>query len=1143
MSKLTSIPDADERINALDPEQSFIVQAPAGSGKTGLLIQRYLKLLACVEAPEEIIAITFTRKAAAEMRERVLIALTAANNTGQVSDNAYEKLTNKLALAVLQQDHQFAWNIIENPIRLRIQTIDSLCAALTKQMPILSEFGAQLETIENASELYLAAARATIELVESDTSIAQDVEQLLVHLDNDVARIETLLAEMLAQRDHWLRHIHGTREELQEALQNIRHDAIVHIANLYPKSLQSELLALIHYAAANLASKDEYSPIIVCGELETLLDSDVSHWRAIATLLLTDKGTWRKQLTVRNGFPPGKTKSEKEITAQWKARALALIEVLQNDNSLCQALHGMRSLPEQAYTDTQWQVLGAITKLLWHAVIQLKVTFQLSGKVDFTEVAQAASLALGEPEMPTDLALALDYRIQHLLIDEFQDTSISQYQLIEKLVAEWQTEDGRSLFIVGDPMQSIYRFREAEVGLFLRARNEGIGNVFLQPLTLCANFRSQSGIVDWVNSSFSQIMPSYENITAGAVPYTHSVATNAALTSNAVNIYPFFNKDYVAEAKQVVEIILQEQRNHSTTKTAILVRNRGHLTEIVAQLKKNNLAYRALEIEPLCYKPVVQDLLMLTRALIHFADRLAWFALLRAPWCGLTLKDLHALTLAEKNPSTVWEIINDEKQLNEVSSDGNKRLLQLRKILTDCINNRHRQPLRETVEAAWMALGGPGCLVGDEIMQNDRSLIDLEDAMIFFNYLESHEVAGEIPDLANFEKELTRLYAMPDSAASDQLQIMTIHKAKGLEFDCVIVPGLGRASRNSDKQLLKWMERPKTESDSIDLVLAPIQETGTDSDLTYTWLQNCDDDKTYFEDQRLLYVAATRARNQLHLLGNIDLVTNKQNTLELKPPALKTLLNKLWPIVHYNYAEAAKQVSNLNLACSPKSNEDLLINQSSYRVTSDWDLPVAPASVAWNFPQQKSPAQEEIEFSWSGEIARHTGKVVHHWLQHIAEDNMIGWNAQRINALHKQFRQALIASGMVNNNQEIEKAVERVINALTRTISDSRGQWLLGPQQHAKNEIRMTGVINNKLVNLIIDRTFCDANNIRWIIDYKTSSHEGADLNAFLDSEQERYSAQLNTYALLIRQFEKKEIRLGLYFPLLMEWREWRYLK
>jgi ATP-dependent exoDNAse (exonuclease V) beta subunit len=122
-------------------------------------------------------------------------------------------------------------------------------------------------------------------------------------------------------------------------------------------------------------------------------------------------------------------------------------------------------------------------RLLPRAAGQLKLVFQARGQVDFTEVAQGALLALGGTEAPSDLALALDYRIRHLLVDEFQDTSITQYELIAKLTAGWEPGDGRTVFAVGDPMQSIYRFREAEVGLFLRARAAGIADLALEAIS------------------------------------------------------------------------------------------------------------------------------------------------------------------------------------------------------------------------------------------------------------------------------------------------------------------------------------------------------------------------------------------------------------------------------------------------------------------------------------------------------------------------------------------------------------------------------------------------------------------------------------------------------------------------------------
>ena len=231
MNDTVNIPDVKERERALDPGQSFIVQAPAGSGKTELLTQRYLRLLTCVNAPEEVVAITFTRKAAAEMRGRILGALHKAQIEPE-PDKPHEKLTWRLASAVCQHDKQHGWNIQQNPTRLRIQTIDSLCAAITRQMPILSRFGAQPGIVEDANELYRKAARDTLALLETGQSWSDSVAALLRHLDNNLAEVENLLASMLARRDQWLRHVADRtdpriqRHILEQALANLVSDEL-----------------------------------------------------------------------------------------------------------------------------------------------------------------------------------------------------------------------------------------------------------------------------------------------------------------------------------------------------------------------------------------------------------------------------------------------------------------------------------------------------------------------------------------------------------------------------------------------------------------------------------------------------------------------------------------------------------------------------------------------------------------------------------------------------------------------------------------------------------------------------------------------------------------------------------------------------
>jgi ATP-dependent exoDNAse (exonuclease V) beta subunit len=215
------------------------------------------------------------------------------------------------------------------------------------------------------------------------------------------------------------------------------------------------------------------------------------------------------------------------------------------------------------------------------------------------------------------------------------------------------------------------------------------------------------------------------------------------------------------------------------------------------------------------------------------------------------------------------------------------------------------------------------------------------------------------------------------------------------------------------------------------------------------------------------------------------------------------------------------------------------IDQSLRRLVSGWGLPTAPPAIKWQAQQPAISTRGDVEYSWAGETARHIGNIVHRWLRHIAEESLENWNVTRIEALRDTVRHQLAACGMDRNSRETDMAVGRVIAALSHAVSDTRGRWLLGPQQDASNELRMTTVTKGQPQDLVIDRTFCDADGQRWVVDYKTSSHEGADLEGFFSREKDRYRAQLDRYAELMRRVDNKPVRRGLYFPLLKGWQEW----
>ncbi len=531
-----SVKDAKTRALALDPKQSFIVQAPAGSGKTRLLIERYLTLLARAQAPEEILAITFTRKATAEMRDRIIAALKSADQDSQIESGTPEEIV-KLAGQALKQSERQNWDLLNNTRRLRVQTIDAFCNELVRRTPWSAQFGAAPGIIENAGELYRLAAINTLSHIDQNSAVAEAAAVLLELIDTHFEQAIELLVEMLAKRDKWLRLLPGqNRVELEKTWCRIVEQQLLLIDQNLSLPLRHRLTRLSRYAASQLleANTNCQQPLCSCHEMSEFPLPQVSaieQWRGIADLLMTKTGTLRKTVDKRNGFPTSDREAKNDM--------LELLEQLSNDPQLSELLPTLQGLPNGVFSDAQWRSLEALFNLLPVAVAELQILFKQRGAADYTEISQRAALALGETDAPTDLALLWDYKLCHVLMDEFQDTSRSQYRLLEALTEGWTENDGRTLFVVGDPMQSIYRFRQAEVALFLQLAERGIGQVRLESIQLSCNFRSDPRIINWVNTVFDQLMPDKNDTASGAVQFAPGTATKERTETGAVELHPF----------------------------------------------------------------------------------------------------------------------------------------------------------------------------------------------------------------------------------------------------------------------------------------------------------------------------------------------------------------------------------------------------------------------------------------------------------------------------------------------------------------------------------------------------------------------------------------------------------------------------
>jgi ATP-dependent helicase/nuclease subunit A len=1102
--------DTVARERALDVTRSFIVQAPAGSGKTTVLTQRYLRLLAAVDEPEQVLAITFTRKAAGEMRERVQQAL-----AGDIEPTSPAgKLTRELAAAARGNATRRGWGIDESAARLRIQTIDAFNGHLANSLPISSRNGFARTITDSPDDLYLLAAREAMRDSETDPQRRGDLERILRRLDDNWGRLERLIAGMLPRRAEWLPNVlrfpaDALVPHIEASLAAIVAEELALAAGLFGADFIEQASALARFACQNIEEED----LLSWRAAADTLRSDLGHlprWRGIAFLALTKEGTLRKQLIRTEGFPADDVHG-KALRDDWLERLRLL------DDARIGALGIIRALPDPVIAGKERAALEALARLLVHAATALRLLFDQHGECDHTEIAGAARQALTQDSSPTPLAERIGTQLQHILIDEFQDTSRDQYELLCTLTQDWSQGDGRTLFLVGDPMQSIYGFRNAEVGRFATVRASGLAAVQLEPLTLRRNFRSAPALVHWCNETFARVFPMEDDVRRSAVRHLASTAGRADLSGRR-HLYRIAERcSPSAEAERVTGIISELQHTHPGDSIAVLASFRPHLRAVRTSLNERRIPFIGVNLEPLADVAVVRDLEALARALDSPLDRVAWLAELRAPFIGLSLPDLTLVSDMAGRQTIVSALMNGVPGL---STDGAQRLIRALPLLLGAWHDRERESRAHLVERVWLALGGASaCAHGAELAHARRFLAALDEE-------DRKRLRGRPPDLAAV---MDRLYAV-DPARPGAVSLMTIHGAKGLEFDHVFVVGIGMPGRHDDARLLNWLELPR--ADGADhLLMAPIRHRGPDEeegDRINAFLGMLHRERTRAERARQAYVALTRARLSLHLF--VHPVAADVDGERRYRPRKNSLLENLWPAL-------GEEIDAVEAIGEDRAQEvPVSTNQKRQRLPVTWPAVDPPRNVMARGELVPLNAEEEaIEFSWARQTARRVGTVVHETLERFGRAPPPPLD--ELPRLRPRLVSRLEALGVEPGRAS--DGAELALRALAATLGDARGLWLFDAgHAEASSELALSGIRGGQVINAVIDRTFVDADGIRWVVDIKTSPHEGGDREAFLDEEVKRYAAQLRRYAHLARALGPQPVRAGLYYPLLAAWRE-----
>jgi ATP-dependent exoDNAse (exonuclease V) beta subunit len=1203
-------PDHAQRESALDASRSILVQAPAGSGKTDLLTRRFLRLLAEVDEPGQIVAITFTNAAAAEMRHRILSELEKAAATHAPDPAADEFSMQVLARRALQHSQALGWQLLDLPAQLRISTIDSFCRDLALQQPLLTQLGGELGIHNQPAELYRRAARRTLERIGGgDPALNAAIEALLLWRDNGWQEMENLLVEMLGQRDRWMHEFVLEREPdwvaLRERFERPFAKAVRESLNqlnrllaLFPGA-QDEAVLLARFAFEqsggalhqNLAELADFPPGPFTNH-ETLEEARHA-FLCMANLVLTKDGSFRQQVNKRQGFP-----TDRKLE---KIRHAYLIQALHQVDGLEDTLAAVRDLPPARYSEEDWQIVQSCFTLLRHAAGELRTVFAETGSVDFIEVAQIALHVLeGEGGYPSDAALAVADGIRHLLVDEFQDTSRRQHQLLSHLIAAWPETAGRTCFVVGDPVQSIYSFRDADAELFPRVKTVGLEIPASDPLIfdfvpLTANFRTAPALVQKFNEVFDEIFSLNDT---SDVRFAHSIP--ARDTPPAPHPYFSLHLEFVpqippftaadpllvhqneaAHAAQIQEIVAlirskQNQINEahlarsrgedSKYRIAVLGRARTALEPVAAALREAGIPFRAVELEQLKDRPEVLDALALSRALLNPQDRNAWLGVLRAPWCALALDDLHKLVSADDADVLVRPVPELlAERLDLLSADGRRAAARVLNAIDSAPALRATLPtasLGTWLQQVWLSLGGTSCV--DATAHANLDLL--------WSCLDG--LPGGEQDLLSpvLDAALEKLTALPDPGASSEcgVQLMTIHKSKGLEFELVIVPELQAPGGRSTGKLLSWLERglaqPDGSGDITEFLVAPLQSKGAERSKVRVWVDRVRRDRESEEAQRILYVAATRAREELHFFarpaykdrdGSLTLVEPNNNLLATAWPAFEDEVNARFEDWKSSRTAPKPSENQLIEAIAASGESNLLVMPSPAKPAILRRLPSnfePSAAVSTNASTDSGligmgdlPPYTRHE---GGQLSRAMGNAVHTLLEKLARLRTThDWTAARAALARLQSNVAAQIRAVGAPSTQAGSIAAKAFEFALKASEDPYGQWILSPHTDAASEASWAGIVAGGLRTVRVDRIFragldplSEGDDAWWIVDYKTAHADNLSPSASLPELRKLFAPQLESYAEVIRNLYGKNspIRLGLYYPrmLLLDWWE-----
>jgi ATP-dependent exoDNAse (exonuclease V) beta subunit len=1145
---MNPVPDNEARELALEIAQSHHVEAPAGSGKTTLLVARFIKLLCRVRHPYEILALTFTNKAAGEMKARIG-GLFQKAYSGLQPVSGPEAALMETAKEALKQ-HEARRFLLLSPEGLQVMTFHSFCHRLVKQAPLEAEVPPESVVLEEEQQ-ELVLDESIQEMIGDVVSMPEGAperrafEARLLRLNNRLPVLVDEIRDLVKKRDLFADlvkalgaypNLKDFEADLTRRMEGVIRDFLGEVSQAFTEtSIAKGWNPFWHHLKEKGAPNADLLPENLPGRAWT----DLSAWKAIAEALTTKNGKPRLQMgPAMGGFYKGFAKG------LWGQEVKGLPE--KPSRLLCD----LKDLPERNVSLTDIDALADLIILVARAITTYERRCRQKHVLDFVGLEQAALKTVSKDAV-SDLQLLLDHRIHHILVDEFQDTSRSQWAFIQGLCAGWTHGDGRTIFLVGDPKQSVYAFRKAEVRLFLEARKgipvSGQGLLPVTNIQLEANFRSQAPLVTWTNQLFNHTVMANPKAAFDEVPFQPSTAypqLQGNPNTGPVSLNIFFRDDPVSSPAEAEAQWLAQTVNHLAVERSpgasigILLFTRNRLPLYLKALRKIDSGVRVKEGLKVAEQPEVMHLYQMATALCRPHDDLAWASLVRSPWSWIDATLL--LKVARMRP-VAWS-----RKL-KLASERYPEIKPIQHALDLGRRRVGRDSLAEVVRNVWMALDGPARVAasfGSEGVANCR---------LFIEVLESIETGIPEETLLRLDLALETLYA-PESpdAASASIDLMTVHAAKGLEFDIVFLPFLDWRPLGVSRHPPYLLERSPEPPGLPLIAMGPDRRTG-EPEPGYRLLKRLAHGRKMGEAKRLLYVAITRARRELFLSGLAKNIRTPQTQGRqdghdgLKAPKDSPLA---WILKHTTNHDGELISTFFNPAAPTVAHAQVdriqpLPAPVPFEAQPLPYLVEAPSELADTFlhehvtpPTPSTTSKGEGLGGREGETepvehAAIRGTISHRLIEALWHDGQVP-ETERIST-------ALAAEGM--NPDEATAVAQEIADEVTACQKEPFFQWLLGrTHPDGKSEYAIEAVNRpGKIQTGILDFVKQDGNHW-WIVDFKTSRPRADQTETeFIKQQAEYYRPQLTAYQAMLAKVKGvvvAQLRVGLYFTSLQQWHE-----